>query len=98
MEAITATTRTIQQAIDLAARGATVSILPGTYRESLVIKRGLTLEATGERSGPVLVAPPGTPETTIEIATSEPVIIRGLTIHAAGRDGHSFQRPDGCHR
>jgi hypothetical protein len=80
----TATTRTIQQAIDLAARGATVSILPGTYAESLVIKRGLTLEATGERSGPVVVAPPGTPETTIEIATPEPVVIRGLTIHAPG--------------
>jgi tRNA A-37 threonylcarbamoyl transferase component Bud32 len=80
----TATTRTIQQAIDLAARGATVSVLPGTYPEALVIKRGLTLEATGERSGPVLIAPPGTPETAIEIATFDPVIIRGLTVHASG--------------
>jgi serine/threonine protein kinase len=80
----TATTRTIQEAIDLAARGATVSVLPGTYPEALVIKRGLTLEATGERSGPVLIAPPGTPETSIEIATFDPVIIRGLTVHASG--------------
>jgi serine/threonine protein kinase len=80
----TATTRTIQEAIDLAARGATVSVLPGTYAEALVIRRGLTIEATGERSGPVLIAPPGTPETTIEIATFEPVIIRGLTVHASG--------------
>jgi tRNA A-37 threonylcarbamoyl transferase component Bud32 len=80
----TAMTRTIQEAINLAVRGATVSVLPGTYTEALVIKRGLTLEATGERSGAVVVAPAGTPETVIEIATTEPVIIRGLTIHAPG--------------
>jgi Protein kinase domain len=79
-----ATTKTIQQALDLAVRGATVSVLPGTYVEALVIKRGLTLEATGERSGDVVVAPSGTAETTIEIATPERVIIRGLTIHAPG--------------
>jgi hypothetical protein len=80
----TATTRTIQEAIDLAVRGATVTVLPGTYAESLIITRGLTLEATGERSGDVVVAPPDAPETTIEIATTEPVIIRGLTVHASG--------------
>jgi hypothetical protein len=79
-----ATTRTIQEAIDLAVRGATVTVLPGTYAEPLIIRRGLTLEAAGERSGQVVVAPPGAPETTIEIATTEPVIIRGLTLHASG--------------
>jgi hypothetical protein len=79
-----ATTRTIQEAIDLGSRGATVSILPGTYPETLVIKRGMTLEATGETSGAVVIAPAGTPEAVIEIATTDPVIIRGLTIHAAG--------------
>ena len=80
-----ATARTIQEAINLGVRGATVSILPGTYPETLVVKRGVTLEATGETSGAAVIAPPGTPETVIEIATTEPVIIRGLTIHAAGR-------------
>ncbi len=80
-----ATTRTIQEAINLAVRGATVSILPGTYAEALVIRRGLTLEATGETSGAAVIAPAGTPETVIEIATTDPVVIRGLTIHAAGR-------------
>ena len=80
-----ATTRTIQEAINLAVRGATVSILPGTYAEALVIRRGLTLEATGETAGAAVIAPAGTPETVIEIATTDPVIIRGLTIHAAGR-------------
>ena len=80
-----ATTKTIQEALDLAVRGATVSVLPGTYAETLTIRRGLTLEATGGRSGQVIVAPPGSPETTIEIATQDPVIIRGITIHAPGK-------------
>jgi hypothetical protein len=79
-----ATTETIQEAIDLGVRGATVSILPGTYPEALVIKRGMTLEGTGETNGAAILAPAGTPETVIEIATTDPVIIRGLTIHAAG--------------
>jgi serine/threonine protein kinase len=79
-----ATTKTIQEAVDLAVRGATVSVLPGTYAETLTIRRGLTLEATGGRSGQVIVAPPGSPETTIAIATQDPVIIRGITIHAPG--------------
>jgi hypothetical protein len=79
-----ATARTIQEAIDLGVRGATVSILPGTYPETLVIRRGMTLEATGETSGAAVIAPAGAPEAVIEIATTDPVIIRGLTIHAAG--------------
>ena len=47
----------------------------------------MTLEATGERSGAVIVAPTGTPEAAIEIATTEPVTIRGLTVHVAGVNG-----------
>ena len=80
-----ATTKTIQEAIDLAVRGATVSVLPGTYVETLRIPRGLTLQATGERSGAVIVAPRGTPDTAIEIATTDPVTIRGITVHAPGK-------------
>jgi serine/threonine protein kinase len=83
----TATAATIQEAIELAAPGATVSVLPGTYAEALTITKGLTIEATGVRSGVVVVAPPGTPESTIEIATSDPVTIRGLTIHVPGTHG-----------
>ena len=78
-------TKTIQEAIDLAVRGATVSVLPGTYAERLTIKRGLTLQAVGGRSGAVIVAPSGTPDTAIEIATTDPVIIRGITVHALGK-------------
>jgi hypothetical protein len=80
-----ATTRTIQEAIDLAVRGATVSVLPGTYAEPLVIRRGLTLEATGETTGAAIIAPLGAPDAVIEIATPDAVIIRGVTIHASGR-------------
>jgi serine/threonine protein kinase len=83
----TAAAKTIQGAIDMAARGATVSVLPGTYAETLTIRRGLTLQATGERSGPVVLSPTGAPETAIEIATSDPVIISGLTVHATGKHG-----------
>jgi serine/threonine protein kinase len=80
-----AMTKTIQEAIDLGVRGATVSVLPGTYAERLTIKRGLTLEASGGRSGAVIVAPPGAPESVIEIATTDPVTIRGITVHATGK-------------
>jgi len=82
-----ATAKTIQQAIDIAARGGTVTVLPGTYAETLTITRGLTLEGTGGRSAAVVIAPPGTPESTIEIATTDPVIIRGLTVHVPGAHG-----------
>ena len=81
----TATAKTIQEAIDLAARGATISVLPGTYAETLTIKRGLALQVTGERSGEVILAPPGSPDAAIEIATTDPVTIQGLTIHG-GQD------------
>jgi hypothetical protein len=81
----TAAAVTIQAALDMAARGATVSVLPGTYAETLRISRGLTLQATGERSGPVVLAPEGAPEAVIEIATTDPVTISGLTVHAAGK-------------
>ena len=79
--------KTIQEAIDIASRGATVSVLPGTYAESLTITRGVTLEGTGGRSGQIIVAPPGTPEAVIDIRTSDPVIIRGLTVHVRGVHG-----------
>jgi hypothetical protein len=82
-----ATAATIQEAIDKVALGGTVTVLPGTYTESLIIKKGLTLQATGERSGTVVLAPSGTPESVVEIATSEPVTLVGLTIHVPGANG-----------
>ena len=83
----TATATTIQEAIDDVAPGGTVTLLPGTYAEALTIKKGLTLQATGERSGTVILAPSGSPESVVEIQTTEPVTLRGLTVHVPGANG-----------
>ena len=82
-----ATAATIQEAIDRVASGGTVRMLPGTYNETLKITKGLTLEASGERTGPVIIAPSGTPESAIVIETNEPVTLRGLTVHVPGLHG-----------
>jgi hypothetical protein len=76
------TPKTIQEGIDMVASGGTVLVVPGTYAEALVIDRGLTLEALAGESGPVVVTAPEAPFAAIEIATTEPVNIRGLTVHA----------------
>lgn len=76
------TATSIQQGIGMVAPGGKVLVLPGTYHESIVIDKGVTLEGVGGESGQVTVVPVGTPFATIEIATSEPVIIRDLTVHA----------------
>ncbi|MGH7699395.1 MAG: hypothetical protein ACREMJ_02590 [Gemmatimonadales bacterium] len=74
--------KTIQEGIGMVAPGGRVRVAPGTYAEALVINKGLTLEGIGGESGPAIIVPIGTPFATIEIATSDPVIIRGLTVHA----------------
>ena len=79
-----ATAATIQEAIDRVAPGGTVQILPGTYREAIRITKGLTLEASGERTGPAIIAPPGAPENAIVIETKEPVTLRALTVQVRG--------------
>jgi hypothetical protein len=76
------TAKTIQEGIDMVASGGTVLVVPGTYNEAIVIDKGLTLEALGGESGPVIINPPGAPAIAIEVATTHPVIIRGLTVHA----------------
>src|SRR3989442_4420131 len=62
------TATTIQEGIDMVAEGGKVMVVPGTYAEALVINKGLTLEAVGGGSGPVLVAPPRTPNNPILLA------------------------------
>ena len=52
------TATTIQEGIDMVAEGGKVLVVPGAYAEALVINKGLTLEAVGSESGPVIVAPP----------------------------------------
>jgi pectin methylesterase-like acyl-CoA thioesterase len=73
--------RTIQEAIDRVSPGGQVLVLPGTYAETLAITKGLTLAGIGGLSGDVIISPTGTPASVIEIATSEPVTLKGLTVH-----------------
>src|SRR3989454_12250053 len=81
------TAKTIQEGIDMVAEGGKVMVVPGTYAEALVINKGLTLEAVGGESGPVIVAPAGAPNTAILVATPDPVVIRGLTLQYTGVRG-----------
>src|SRR6266496_3184461 len=81
------TAKTIQEGIAMVAEGGKVIVLPGTYTEAVVIDKGLTLEAVGGESGPVIVAPPGTADPAILVATPDPVLIRGLTVHYSGFAG-----------
>ena len=81
------TARTIQEGIDMALPGGTVLVLPATYPETLAVTKGVTIEAIGGRSGDVIIAPTGVPASTIEIMTTDPVVLRGLTVHAPGVNG-----------
>jgi hypothetical protein len=81
------TAKTIQEGIAMVAEGGDVMVLPGTYPEGVVIDKGLTLEAVGGESGPVVIEPPGAPTTAVAIATPAPVAIRGLIVHATGANG-----------
>jgi hypothetical protein len=79
--------QTIQGALDIASRGATVTVLPGVYAESLTITRGVTLVGFGGRSREIIVAPTAAAEAVIDIRTSDPVIIRDLTLQVRGAHG-----------
>ena len=74
------TATTIQEGIDMVDAGGKVMVLPGTYNETIVIAKGLTLEAVGGGGGPVVIAPPGTSVVAVRVATPEPVTIRGITV------------------
>ncbi len=78
---------TIQEGIDMVEAGGKVQIKAGTYVEALLINKGLTLEAIGDGSEPVIIAPPGAPTTAVEVATSEAVFIRDVTVRVSGPNG-----------
>src|SRR6266571_7470691 len=81
------TAKTIQEGIGMVAAGGSVMVLPGTYVEQIVIDKGLTLEAVGGESGPVIVAPSGTVDAAIQVVTPDPVTIRGLDVRYTGTRG-----------
>jgi len=78
---------TIQEGIDRVAPGGKVLVLPGVYPEALVINKGLTLEGIADGSGPVVIAPEGTPPSAVEVTTSNPVSIRDLVVRFSGPNG-----------
>jgi nitrous oxidase accessory protein NosD len=81
------TPRTIQEGIDMVAPGGTVMVLPGTYDASLVIDKGLTLEALGGESGLVIVAAPPGASDAIQVTATDPVVIRGLSVQYGTLNG-----------
>lgn len=81
------TASTIQEGIDRVPAGGQVLVMPGTYAETLIVSKGLTLAGIGGNSGDVIVSPAGTPAPVIDIVTDEPVALRGLTVHVPGLTG-----------
>jgi hypothetical protein len=81
------TAKTIQEGIDMVAEGGKVMVVPGTYNEALVINKGLTLEGIGDGSGAVIIATPGTPVIAVQIATTEAVTIRDITLRFSAANG-----------
>jgi hypothetical protein len=79
--------KTIQEGIDMVAEGGTVMVLPGTYNEALVINKALTLEGIGGESGPAIVAPPPGTSDAIQVTTTDPVVIRRLSVRAGTTQG-----------
>lgn len=80
---------TIQEGIDMVADGGRVKVKPGTYDERVVIDKGVTLEGSDLESGPAIVSQtrdaqsgsaPAT-EGVIQIETTQPVVIRDLTVN-----------------
>jgi hypothetical protein len=69
----------------MVSSGGTVKIRPGTYDETLLIEHGVTLEPMAE--GEVLVAPLSTAAPAILITTTEPVVVRGLSVRHLGPHG-----------
>ena len=85
------TAQTIQEGIDMVDPGGRVMVLPGTYNEAIVIGKGLTLEAVGGATEPVIIAPPaGGPTIAIRVATPEPVAIRDAVVEITGASGGIF--------
>ena len=81
------TATTIQAGIDMVAPGGWVFVFPATYAEVLNVTKGVSIDGIGGNIWPVIVAPPGQPASVIEIATTDPVTLRGLTVHVPGPNG-----------
>jgi len=83
--------KTIQQAVDAATPGDTVSVAPGTYAENVVVNKPLTITAASARPT-VMVADPSK---DVFLLSSPSVRIDGLTI-AGGASGVQIQNASKC--
>jgi hypothetical protein len=83
------TAATIQEAIDSVGQNPNARILipPGTYAETLRITKRVLIEGISPQRGAVVIAPRGTPESAVEIATTEPVTLSALEVRVPGRFG-----------
>lgn len=77
---VTPNSGTIQQAVNAASPGDTVSVAPGTYVENVIVNKPLTIDGTGGNAGDVILAPVGGTGFTI---TSNDVTISDLRITGA---------------
>lgn len=83
----------VQDAIDNANAGDTISICPGTYEERLIIDKNITLAGNGD--GVVLDGNQRGPVVTANAPTAT-VVIQGVTIrNGAGTDIGGFQSAGG---
>lgn len=81
--------RTVQEGVEMVAEGGRVKVKPGLYYERVVIDKGLTLEGSDLEAGPAIIsqsmdASTGSALATqgvIQIETTQPVVIRDLTVH-----------------
>ena len=82
---------TIQQAVNAATSGDTISVAPGTYTENVVVDKPLTITAASER--PTVHAADASKD--VFLLTSPGVHINGLTI-AGGESGVKLQNTSKC--
>lgn len=78
--------RTIQEGIDMVAEGGTVLVKPATYRERIVIDKGVTLTPIAFEDGPVIIThsqatSAAAAQAVILINTPNPVVLRDFTVH-----------------
>jgi parallel beta-helix repeat protein len=83
--------KTIQQAVDAAKPGDTVSVAPGTYTENVVVNKPLTITAASAR--PTVQA--ADPSKDVFMLSSPGVRIDGLTI-TGGASGVQIQSTSKC--
>jgi hypothetical protein len=83
----------LQASVDAASPGDTVLVLPGTYTENVVLKKGVSLRSSAGRDSTTLASPGGAPELRLErliqclSGIDSTTTIEGFTLDAARHSG-----------